>query len=215
MIRRRKHSVDDPLNFVACEDTFDIVNLTHILTGHGGREKVTKDFNKKYTHVTQRIPVTEPRTSYHRSPGGERRDTTADTEPKTSHHRSSEGQRRAHSRGHHSIDRLHERGETLLQVQSQGHHAIDTWRREAGTEPGKSHHRSPAGERRAQSQGHHTIDRLEEREETLLRAQNQGNHTIDRLQERSGHRAKDITPSIGCGRDERHYCGHGAEELVS
>ena len=195
MIRRRKHSVDDPLNFVACEDTFDIVNLTHILTGHGGREKVTKDFNKKYAHVTQRIPVTEPRTSYHRSPGGERRDTTVDTEPKTSHHRSSEGQRRAHSRGHHSIDRLQERGETLLQVQSQGHHAIDTWRREAGTEPRKSHHRSPggerrditagteprkshhrspAGEKRAQSQRHHTIDRLRERRETLSRTRSRG-----------------------------------------
>ena len=67
-----------------------------------------------------------------------------DTKPRTSHHRSPGGERRAQSQGHHSIDRLEERG---------GHKAKDitpsiAWRREAGTKPRTSHHRSSGGERR-------------------------------------------------------------------
>ena len=65
----------------------------------------------------------------------------------------------AQSQGQHTIDQLEERG---------GHKAKDitpsiAWRREAGTKPRTSRHRSPGGERRAQSRGHHTIDRMEER----------------------------------------------------
>ena len=125
------------------------------------RRRKAKDITPSiaWRREAETLPVgTKPRTSHHRSPGGERQ----------KHYQWAQNQ------GHHTIDRLEERGRNT----TSGHKAKDitpsiAWRREAetlpvGTKPRTSHHRSPGGERQrhyqwAQSQGHHTIDRLEER----------------------------------------------------
>ena len=157
----------------------------------------------------------------------------ADTKPRTSSHRSPGGERhkrylRAQNQGHHAIDRLEERGTNA----TCGHKTKDimpsiAWMRQArtlpaDTKPRTSRHRSPGGETlpagtkprtsryrspgeerhkhylQTQNQGRHAIGRLDERH--YLRAQSPRRHAIGRLEKRGtntacGHKAKDVTPS--------------------
>ncbi|XP_041347573.1 KRAB-A domain-containing protein 2-like [Gigantopelta aegis] len=50
---RKKPNQEHPLYFATIEETFDIIKRAHIATGHGGRDKIIKDINKKYANITQ------------------------------------------------------------------------------------------------------------------------------------------------------------------
>ncbi|XP_064082882.1 KRAB-A domain-containing protein 2-like [Macrobrachium nipponense] len=49
---RRRTANEDPIYFATLEDTFDIIKRAHIATGHGGRDKMVKELNKKYANIT-------------------------------------------------------------------------------------------------------------------------------------------------------------------
>ncbi|XP_041347189.1 KRAB-A domain-containing protein 2-like, partial [Gigantopelta aegis] len=50
---RKKLNQEHPLYFATIEETFDIIKRTYIATGHGGRDKMIKEINKKYANITQ------------------------------------------------------------------------------------------------------------------------------------------------------------------
>ncbi|XP_041346801.1 KRAB-A domain-containing protein 2-like [Gigantopelta aegis] len=50
---RKKPNQEHPLHFATIEETFDIIKRAHIATGHGGRDKMIKEINKKYANITQ------------------------------------------------------------------------------------------------------------------------------------------------------------------
>ena len=41
-----------PLYYVTIEDTFDIIKRAHRFTGHGGRDRMIKELQKKYANIT-------------------------------------------------------------------------------------------------------------------------------------------------------------------
>jgi len=43
---------ESPLYFVSIEETYDVIKRAHIATGHGGRDKMLKETNKKYANIT-------------------------------------------------------------------------------------------------------------------------------------------------------------------
>ena len=47
LIRKKPHQ-EHPLYFAIIDETFDIIKRAHIATGHGGRDKMIKEINKKY-----------------------------------------------------------------------------------------------------------------------------------------------------------------------
>ena len=49
----KKPNQEHPLYFATIEETFDIIERAHIATGHGGRDKVIEEINKKYANTTQ------------------------------------------------------------------------------------------------------------------------------------------------------------------
>ena len=53
LIRKRQDQDETPVYFVTIEETFDVIKRVHLLTGHGGRDKIVKEVNKKYANVTQ------------------------------------------------------------------------------------------------------------------------------------------------------------------
>ena len=52
LIRKRANLEEEPVYFVSIEDTFDIIKRCHLLTGHGGRDKMVKELSKKYANIT-------------------------------------------------------------------------------------------------------------------------------------------------------------------
>ena len=53
LIRKRKDENSEPVYFVFIEETFSILKRAHILTGHGGRDKMIKNLSQKYANITQ------------------------------------------------------------------------------------------------------------------------------------------------------------------
>ncbi|XP_066988202.1 KRAB-A domain-containing protein 2-like [Macrobrachium rosenbergii] len=53
LIRKRKDEKSEPVYFVFIEETFSILKRAHILTGHGGRDKMIKNLSEKYANITQ------------------------------------------------------------------------------------------------------------------------------------------------------------------
>lgn len=52
LIKKRENSTEPPLFYVTIEDTFDIINRAHLSTGHGGRDRMLKELQKKYANIT-------------------------------------------------------------------------------------------------------------------------------------------------------------------
>ena len=52
LIKKRNSPDETPLYFVTIEDTFDVIKRAHVSTGHGGRERMLKEVQKKYANVT-------------------------------------------------------------------------------------------------------------------------------------------------------------------
>ena len=54
MLIRRRKSNDNPIQYyVHIEETFDVIKRAHIVTGHGGRDRMVKELGKKYANVTR------------------------------------------------------------------------------------------------------------------------------------------------------------------
>ena len=53
LIKKRTASDETPLYYVSIEETYDVIKRAHISTGHGGRDRMTKELNKKYVNVTR------------------------------------------------------------------------------------------------------------------------------------------------------------------
>ena len=52
-ITRKRSSREDDIKYYVClEDMFNVVQKNHIATGHGGRDKMIKEANKKYGNVS-------------------------------------------------------------------------------------------------------------------------------------------------------------------
>ena len=41
--------------FISIEDTYDVVKSAHIATGHGGRNRMIKEVNKKYANISREV----------------------------------------------------------------------------------------------------------------------------------------------------------------
>ncbi|KAK4307308.1 hypothetical protein Pmani_020912 [Petrolisthes manimaculis] len=52
LIKKRNIPDETPLYFVTIEDTFDVIKRAHVSTGHGGRDRMLKEVQKKYANVT-------------------------------------------------------------------------------------------------------------------------------------------------------------------
>ncbi|KAK6175268.1 hypothetical protein SNE40_013765 [Patella caerulea] len=50
---RKGDGSEEPVYFASIEHSFDIIQKTHIATGHGGRDKIMKELSKKYANITQ------------------------------------------------------------------------------------------------------------------------------------------------------------------
>ncbi|XP_070183286.1 KRAB-A domain-containing protein 2-like [Littorina saxatilis] len=51
LIQRRSTRHESPLYYVSIEGTFDVVKSAHISTGHGGRDRMLKELQKKYANI--------------------------------------------------------------------------------------------------------------------------------------------------------------------
>ena len=52
LIKQRKTTNEQPLYYATTEDTYDIISRGHIVTGHGGRDRMLKHLNQKYDYIT-------------------------------------------------------------------------------------------------------------------------------------------------------------------
>ena len=52
LIRKRKEPTESPIYYTTIEDTYDIIKRAHIATGHGGRDRMHKELQKKYANIT-------------------------------------------------------------------------------------------------------------------------------------------------------------------
>ncbi|KAK6195703.1 hypothetical protein SNE40_001075 [Patella caerulea] len=53
LIKKRATQDEDPVYYVCIEDTYDVVKRAHTATGHGGRDRMAKEVNKKYANITR------------------------------------------------------------------------------------------------------------------------------------------------------------------
>ncbi|XP_068234271.1 KRAB-A domain-containing protein 2-like [Palaemon carinicauda] len=51
IIKKRQTLDETPVYYVSIEDTFDIVKRAHVATGHGGRDRMTKELQVKYDNI--------------------------------------------------------------------------------------------------------------------------------------------------------------------
>ncbi|XP_068246898.1 KRAB-A domain-containing protein 2-like [Palaemon carinicauda] len=51
IIKKRQTLDETPVYYVSIEDTFHIVKRAHVATGHGGRDRMTKDLQVKYSNI--------------------------------------------------------------------------------------------------------------------------------------------------------------------
>jgi len=52
LVKKRTHPEESPLYYVTVEDTFDVIKRAHIATGHGGRDRMIKELQRKYANIT-------------------------------------------------------------------------------------------------------------------------------------------------------------------
>ena len=53
LIKKRISQDEEPIYYASIEDTYDIVKRAHIATGHGGRDRMAKEVNKRYANITR------------------------------------------------------------------------------------------------------------------------------------------------------------------
>ena len=53
LIKKRGNKDEDPKYYVCSVDTYEIVRRARIATGHGGRDRMAKESNKKYANITR------------------------------------------------------------------------------------------------------------------------------------------------------------------
>ena len=53
LIKKRESPEERPVYYVTIEDTYDIIQKTHISTGHGGRDRMLKHIKEKYANITK------------------------------------------------------------------------------------------------------------------------------------------------------------------
>ncbi|XP_070208806.1 KRAB-A domain-containing protein 2-like [Littorina saxatilis] len=51
LIRKRSSPDEAPIFFVTLEDTYDTIKTAHIATGHGGRDRMLKELEKKFANI--------------------------------------------------------------------------------------------------------------------------------------------------------------------
>ena len=51
LIKKRSTGQESPLYYVSIEETFDVIKSAHISTGHGGRDRMLKELQKKYANI--------------------------------------------------------------------------------------------------------------------------------------------------------------------
>lgn len=51
LIKKRQTPDETPVYYVSIEDTYDIVKRAHVATGHGGRDRMTKELQVKYANI--------------------------------------------------------------------------------------------------------------------------------------------------------------------
>ena len=51
LIKRRKSPTESPVYFVTLEETYDVIKTAHLATGHGGRDRMIKELEKKFANV--------------------------------------------------------------------------------------------------------------------------------------------------------------------
>ena len=51
LIKRRKSPTESPIYFVTLEETYDVIKSAHLATGHGGRDRMIKELEKKFANV--------------------------------------------------------------------------------------------------------------------------------------------------------------------
>ena len=52
LIRKRQDMNSEPVYFSFIEESFGILKRAHILTGHGGRDKLIKNLSTRYANIT-------------------------------------------------------------------------------------------------------------------------------------------------------------------
>ena len=53
LIKKREKPDDEPIYYVTIEDTYDTIKRAHLVTGHGGRDRMIKELSKKYANITR------------------------------------------------------------------------------------------------------------------------------------------------------------------
>ncbi|XP_045112503.1 KRAB-A domain-containing protein 2-like [Portunus trituberculatus] len=51
LIKKRQTPDETPVYYVSIEDTYDIVKRAHVATGHGGRDRMTRELQVKYANI--------------------------------------------------------------------------------------------------------------------------------------------------------------------
>ena len=51
-IKKRKSPEECPVYYATIKDTYNIISKAHILTGHGGCDRMLKHFGQKYANIT-------------------------------------------------------------------------------------------------------------------------------------------------------------------
>ena len=54
LIQKRSRPDEPPLYYVCIEDTFDVIKRAHVATGHGGRDRMMKELQRKYANITSK-----------------------------------------------------------------------------------------------------------------------------------------------------------------
>ncbi|XP_041372812.1 KRAB-A domain-containing protein 2-like [Gigantopelta aegis] len=55
LIKKCVNPRGNPVYYVSIEETYDVVSRAHIATGHGDRDRMTKEINKKYANITRDV----------------------------------------------------------------------------------------------------------------------------------------------------------------
>jgi len=55
LIKKRDNPEASPTYYVHTEEIFDVIKRVHIVTGHGGRDKMLKALNPKYANVSREV----------------------------------------------------------------------------------------------------------------------------------------------------------------
>uniref|UniRef100_H2YWF5 Integrase catalytic domain-containing protein n=1 Tax=Ciona savignyi TaxID=51511 RepID=H2YWF5_CIOSA len=55
LIKKRVNAEEEPTYYITIEDTYDVVKHAHIITGHGGRDRMTAEIHKKFANIPRDV----------------------------------------------------------------------------------------------------------------------------------------------------------------